>query len=221
MAGPRTKRILLVFGLFLAVVVVGAGVLAFMVSRDVPFDWENPNFVEASEARRKLKLYDNSVEAGSRGFVRLSQVEINSYLMSMINPTNKPVAAAEDIAGPVKLQRAALNLTSSNMVLHTWGEARKFGLPLRFVVQRGLRINQRGTAPWEISKEFMKIGELEVSKEYWPKFESYLEALDKPLLEQFKWTTNIQAILVAKNEVSQRPEFRLYTYKPIPAADRH
>ena len=54
MATSRTKRILLVSGLLFAVVFVGVLVVAFMVSRDVPFDWENPNEIEASEARRKL-----------------------------------------------------------------------------------------------------------------------------------------------------------------------
>ena len=221
MAAPRFKRIFLLFALLLLVLVVGALVLAFMISRDVPFDWENPNFVEASEARRKLKLYETSVQSSQRGFVRLSQLEINSYLSSLINSTNKSTNAVEGeiVEGPSKLRRVALGLTSTNMILYSWGEARKLGLPLRFVVQRGLRIQQKGTDPWEIKTEFLKIGELEIAPQYWSHFDSYLEALDKPLVDQFKWTTNIQAILVTKNDLSQRQEFRLYTYKPIPAAD--
>jgi hypothetical protein len=223
MAASRIKRIFVVFGLLLTMVMVGAVVLAFMVSRDVPFDWENPNFVEGSEARRKLKLYETSVQGGQRGFLRLSQLEINSHLESLLSSTNESTnaVAPEVDAGPVKLRRVALGLTSTNMMLYSWGETRKFGLPLKFVVQRGLQIHQKGTNGWEISTEFMKIGELEVSRKYWPKFDEYLEALDRPLLDKFSWRTNIQAMAVAKNELSQRQELRLYTYKPIPAADLH
>ena len=219
MAASKTKRIALMFLLLLIVAVVGALVLGFMLSRDVPFDTDHPNSIEASEAARKVKLYETSLQNGQRGFVRFSELEINSHLTSLLNPTNKTTNAieAEVSAGPVKLRKVALQLTSTNMVLYSWGKARALGLPLEFVVQRGLKINQEGTNQWTITTEFMKVGELEIEQKHWPRFETYLAALDKPLMDLFPWSTNIQAMIVAKNDLSQRPEFRLYTFKPIPA----
>jgi len=218
MAAAKTKRVLFLLMLLFAVVIVGILVFAFMISRDVPYDWDHPNAIEASEARRKLKLYETSLETGARGFVRLSELEINSYLASALNPTNKSTNAVEgEVAGPVKLQRAAVGLTSTNVILFSWGEARPLGLPLKFVMQRGLRINQSGTNNWSITTEFMKIGELEIERKHWPRLDPYVAALDQPVLEQLKWSTNIQAMIAIRSDVNSRPELRLYTFKPIPS----
>ena len=218
MAAAKTKRVLFLLMLLFAVVIVGIVVFAFMISRDVPYDWDHPNAIEASEARRKLKLYETSLETGARGFVRFSELEINSYLDSALNLTNKSTNAVEgEVAAPLKLRKAAIGLTSSNVVLYSWAEARPLGLPLNFVMQRGLRINQSGTNEWSISTEFMKIGELEIERKHWPRLETYVEALDKPVLEQLKWSTNIQAMIMIKTDVNSRPELRLYTFKPIPS----
>src|SRR5687767_7199144 len=214
----KTKRVLFLLGLLFAVIIVGALVLAFMISREIPYDWDHPNAIEASEARRKLKLYDTSLESGQRGFVRLSELEINSYLASVLSPTNRSTNAVEgEVSGPVKLRKAAVGLTATNIMLFSWGEAKPLGLPLKFMVQRGLRINQSGTNDWTIATDFMKIGELEIEPKHWPRFQPYLAALDKPLLEQLKWTTNIQAMIVIKADLNTRPEFRLYTFKPVPS----
>jgi hypothetical protein len=218
MAAARTKRVLFLLTLLFAVVIVGVLVFAFMISRDIPYDWDHPNSIEASEARRKLKLYETSLESGQRGFVRFSELEINSYLASVLSPTNKSTNAVEaEMAGPVKLRKAAVGLTSTNIILFSWGQARPLGLPLNFVLQRGLRLNQTGTNAWSVSTEFMKIGELEIERKYWPRLETYVSALDKPLLKELTWTTNIQAIIGIKSDMNQRPELRLYTFKPIPS----
>ena len=221
MAKNKTRSVALVLGLLFLVLLVVALVLAFMVSRDVSFDWENPNNIEAAEARRKIKLHESSMASSQRGFVRLSQLEINSYLMSVLNPTNKPTNSVtaevtEDAPGKVKLRRAALALTSTNMILYSWGDGKVMGLPVKFVIQRGLRIHQEGTNAWQINTEFLKVGELDIALKNWPKVQPYLDALDQPLLDQFRWATNIPAMIVARNELNHRPEFRLYTFKPIP-----
>jgi hypothetical protein len=220
MAKVKTRSIALIFGLLLVVTVVGALVLAFIVSRDVPFDWENPNYIEAAEARRKLKLFESSMESHQRGFVRLSQLEINSYLMSVLNPTNKTTNSVQaemntDASRQVKLRRAAVLLTSTNMILHSWGDGKMFGVPVKFVVQRGLRFRQEGSEPWTMNTEFLKVGEMEIAPKNWPRLQPYLDALDKPLLDELKLSTNFPAVHIARSEVN-RPEFRIYTYKPIP-----
>jgi hypothetical protein len=104
-------------------------------------------------------------------------------------------------------------------MVYTWGEYRFLSMPLKFVAQRGYRIEQERTNQWQMRMESFKVGELEVPKRCWDSVGELVQPLDQPLVDQFAWRTNIQAMLVRKNEVSERPELRLYTYKPIPAED--
>jgi hypothetical protein len=220
MASVRTKRVLFVLGFFMAVLFGTVLYFAYMLSRDVAFDWEHPNIVEATAARTKLKKYDDSLARGDRGYVRLTQLEINSYLMTLRTnfATNKIEGTA---AVPIHLHKVGVNLGQTNFVLYSWGHAKVFGLSLPFVLQRGFGIQQEGTNHWEFPVEFMRVGDMDIPQEFWPRLEAIINDADAPLLAEMRWMTNIQAMLVTKNELSERPEFRLYTYKPIPIADFH
>lgn len=220
MDSVRTKRV--VFSLaFLFIIILGTiFYLAYMVSRDVAFDWEHPNVIEAGSARTKLKQYDNALARGDRGYVRLTQIEINSYLNGLrTNFSTNKIEMTGRI--PIHLQRVGVNLGKTNFVLYSWGHAKMFGLSLPFVLQRGFGIRQEGTNQWEFPVEFVRVGDLEIPEEFWPRMEAMVHDADAPLLAEMAWTTNIQAMLVTKNDLSERPEFRLYTYKPIPVADFH
>lgn len=212
----RTKRVLFVM-VFLFLAATGAAIYAgYMLTRDIPFDWENPNFVEANEARRKLRLYDTSVTNGTRGFARLSQLEINSYLMS--NSTNR---ATNVVTGePFRFKKVGIGLGNTNFLVYSWGETSLLGRPVPFTMMRSFQIRQpEEDGRWDLTMNFMQVGNVEVPREYWGRFDQVVERMDAPLRNEFAWMTNIPAILVRKNELSQRPELRLYTYKPIPPAD--
>jgi hypothetical protein len=212
MKSQRTKRVLFALGLCAAVAFLGILWLAFLVSRDPGFDWENPNAVEAREAARKLKLFDTSLAAGSIGWVRLSQLEINSYLLSV---TNKP---SED-EPKAHLRRVGVGLGNTNITLYSWAETSFLKLPLKFVLQRDFHIVQQGTNFWNMPADSVKIGDLEIPRRFWRRLGPIAHDLDAPLVDRLRWATNIPALLVTKNELSQRPELRLYTYKPIPSSD--
>jgi hypothetical protein len=207
---------MLAVGLLALVLLVGVLVSAYMISRDPGSDFlEHPNPVEANHFRNKLGRYENALTNGQNGFVRFSQLEINSYIRQTL--TNN----ADTNTPGMHLRRVGVGLNSTNLTLYSWGEYRAFNLPLRFVVQRGFRIQQEGANQWEMPMEWMKVGEVEVPKRFWDSVGAELAPLDEPVKEAFAWRTNIQAMLVRKNELSQRPELRLYTYKPIPAEDLH
>ncbi|HUS35584.1 MAG TPA: hypothetical protein VM680_09560 [Verrucomicrobiae bacterium] len=209
----QAKRISLVFGLLFAALLVCAMVGAYMISRDVPFDFERPDVNEANSFRKKLRFYEAAKTNNQNGFVRFSQLEINSYIsrtMTNIVETN---------SSPLHLRRVAVALNGTNLTLYSWGEYRKV-LPLKFVVQREFRIQQEGTNLWEMPLVSFKIGEVEVPENYWTRMTEFLEPLDNPVKERYGWATNVPAILVRKNELSSKPELRLYTYKPIPPEDR-
>jgi len=214
MPSPRTKRVLFIVGLLFLVVFVGALVGAYMISRDPGFAFEDPKKFEADRFATKLGKYETAVANQQKGFVRFSQAEINSYIQQSM--TNRP---AETNATGLQLRRVGIGLGNTNVMVHTWAEYKALGLPLKFCAQRGFRIEQNGTNEWRMPLESFKVGEVEVPKRFWDSATAFLRPIDESVIEQFAWRTNIQAILVRKNEISDHPELRLYTYKPIPAED--
>src|ERR1051325_1785827 len=61
--------------------VASACVLAHLLTSEIEIAFtQDPNKVEAHEANRKLQLFSEAREAKRRGFIRLSEVEINSFL---------------------------------------------------------------------------------------------------------------------------------------------
>jgi len=203
-----------IVGLLFLVVFVAALVGAYMISRDPGFAFEHPNKFETDQFVTKLGKYEAAVSNHHGGFVRFSQAEINSYIQQSM--TNRPT---DTNAAGLHLRRVGIGLGNTNVMVYTWAQYKALGLPLKFCAQRGFRIEQNGTNEWHMPLESFKVGEVEVPKRFWDSASAFLQPLDEPLLEQFAWRTNIQAILVRKNEISDRPELRLYTYKPIPAED--
>jgi hypothetical protein len=185
-----------------------------MISRDPGFAFETPNKVEAENFAIKLDRYEKAVASGHEGYSRFTQGEINSYLKRSF--TN--LANATNTAG-MRLRKFGIGLTATNLIVYQWGESRFLSMPLKFVAQRAYRIEQEGTNQWQMHLESFKVGELEVPKSCWDSVGEFVQPLDQPIREQFGSRTNIPAILVRKNELSERPELRLYTYKPIPPAD--
>jgi hypothetical protein len=214
MISKRTKRLVVVLLSLPVVLVIVAGIYGYLLSRDPGFDMESPNAVDARECRRKLKLYGNSVTNGHIGFVRLSQLEINSYIREAL--TN---SVGDTNASGLHLKRLGVGLTTTNFTVYSWGEYKVMNFAAPLVVQRTYKITQQGTNQWQLPLESLKIGHVEISERIWDKVLPCLEPLDSAALDRFSWTTNILALLTAKNELSQRPELRLYTYKPIPAED--
>jgi hypothetical protein len=206
----RAKRVGVVMGILFAALLVGAMVGGYMLSRDVPFDFQ-PDVMEANSFRKKLRSYEQARTNDHKGFVRFSQKEINSYI-------SRTLTNVVETNG-MFLHRLAVELGPTNFTVYSWGEYRKI-LPLKFVVQRQFRVQQEGTNVWELPLVSLKIGEVEVPENWWPQVTEFLRPLDAPLKEHYPWATNVPAVLVRKNEVSTKPELRLYTYKPIPPEDR-
>lgn len=209
----QAKRIYLVFGVLFAALLVCAIVGAYMISRDVAFDFERPDLNEANSFRKKLRRFEEGRASNRMGWVQFSQSEINSYIsrtMTNIANTN---------GSPLQLHRVAVALGATNLTVYSWGEYHRV-LPLKFVVQREFRIEQEGTNDWKMPLVSFKIGEVEIPENYWQQMTEFLEPLDRPVKEKYGWVTNAPAILALKNERS-KPELRLFTYKPIRPEDRH
>jgi hypothetical protein len=203
------KKILLAFGLLIVLVIGVAGYGVFTLTRPLPFDFsQNPNAVEAHEADRKLKLLNEAQADRRQGFIRLSEVEINSLLESRYNSGKN--SRTND---PVKLVKSGVLLEASHITFITWHNAPVLGVNLPLVWQRVLTPSKQ-TNGWNFALHSMRVGNLEIPPQYWKQVEQVLGGNDSVFADRKDWLRKLPLVSVAHNEENKAAEIRLYTYLP-------
>ena len=194
-------------GLFLATVVAAAGAAGYFLTRPFSIEFaQNPNVVEAHEANRKLKLLNDAQSARRQGFVRFSELEINSFLEGNYHSGNATNA-------PIRLVKAGVILAEKSFTFVTWHELPVFGFNLPLVWQRVVT-PVKETNGWSFTLESMRVGEVQIPEGYWAEVKQYLGATDALFEERKAWLKTLPLVSVAHNEQSKSPEVRLYTYLP-------
>lgn len=207
MAKGYKKKIFFGFG-FIVVLTVGAvGALGYYLTRPLEVEFaQDPNTVEAQEANRKLKLLTEAQSTRKQGFVRFSEVEINSFLDGKYHGS----ATGE---GPLELVKAGVLLGEEQVTFITWHRAPVVGFELPFVWQRVVRPTKTKEG-WSFTLESMRIGALNIPEGHWPRVEQYFGTTDMLFAERMEWLKSLPMVMLAYNEDSKLPEVRLYTYLP-------
>lgn len=203
------KRLLWGGGTTLAVILGTAGITIYTLTRPLEVDFsQEPNAVEAHEANRKLRLLNDAQTTQKRGFVRFSEVEINSFLEGRYNATREAQTNS-----PVKLIKSGVILGSDRVNFVTWHQAPVFGLNLPIVWQRIVSPNKT-TNGWSFTLASMRVGNLEIPEQHWNRVNAILGVGDTLFEDRKEWLKSLPLVTLAHNEVSKSPEFRLYTYVP-------
>lgn len=199
-----------VLGSLLAIAVVAAaGSLVYMATRGVEVDWQqDPNKVELHEANRKMKLFDEAQSSKRKGFIRLSEVEINSFMENRFK-----MVSGSSAGSSMELHKSAVLLTGTNIHFVAWLEKPIFGYRIPLVWQRAITPIKE-TNGWTFSVDQMKIGQLEIPKRLWPQVEELIGPIDTAFEEKKDWLAQVPSIALTHNELSHSPEVRLYTYAP-------
>ena len=205
---PRRRFVVIFAVLFLLVAGTAGGTFFYLLTRDLPAHWQDPNRVELIEADRKLKLLNEALAEKTRGFVRLSEVEINSFIEDRYSVQTNSTKGE----GP-GMDRAVVLLTSTNLTLVTWVTKPLFGRELPLVWHRSLAPVQE-TNGWRMVMTAMRVGELNIPPRFWSKVEAELSGADGVFEERKVWLAQIPTVAIMRNEVNQKPELRLYTYVP-------
>lgn len=196
--------------LVLVVAVLGTvGSLLYLLTRPLGVDFtQDPNAVEAFEANRKLKLLNEAQTERRQGFIRLSEVEINSFLEGRYN-----AATSKATNRTVRLVKSGVLLDPRSLTFVTWHRVPVLGFELPFVWQRV--VTPTGdTNGWGFRLRAMRVGDLDVPPEYWSRIEAILGSTDAVFDERKDWLRDLPFVSLAQNEQSKSPEFRLYTYVP-------
>jgi hypothetical protein len=206
----KGKAVLKKIGAALAVTTVltlgAVGAAGYYLTRPLTLGFEHqPNAVEAEEANRKLKLLNRAQTTGKQGFVRFSEAEINSFL------DGKYKGAATN--GLLQLVKAGVVLDEGKITFVTWHNAAVSGYTLPFVWQRTVK-PLKTTNSWTFEVTSMRVGDVEIPEGHWPKVEQILGTTDSLFAERKDWLKSLPMVTLAKNEQSETPEVRLYTYLP-------
>ncbi len=207
---PPLKKILLALAVAIGAILLAGGYLFFQIKRDVDTDWADaPNSVDALEARRKLRLFQEAQKVSRRGFVRLSEVELNSYLEQNYSAT--AAAAQTNAPGSNGLLKSFVSLSVPDVTFYCWVKKRMIGFSVDFVWQRTVRL-ERTADRWNFPVQAMKVGNLEIRPRFWQLANRHLGGADQAFSKQFDWLAHLPGLEIAENELSHRPELRLYTY---------
>jgi len=213
LAASRTKKFFFALICLLLLAVLAAGLLLYRLTEPVPVHLgQEPNPVEASEAWRKLKLLNEALAAKRRGFVRLTEVEINSFIEDRYNNSASRTAPGND---PKAARRLKVNvlLTQTNLTVATWHVAPLLGLELPFVWQRTVVPEKIGER-WGFPIREMQLGSVKLAPRFWPHAIQLLGAADADFQERAAWLRALPGVSIARNERSRAAELRLYSYDP-------
>jgi hypothetical protein len=194
----------------LAVLVISLGAVAYLATRPVEIEFaQDPNPLELSEANRKIKLLNEAREAKKKGFVRLSEVEINSFMEARFHGSNDAPASPS-----VALVKSAVLLHQTNLTLVTWHRLALFGgFSVPFVWQRTVApVREGGTVKFEIGE--MRLGRINLPLQAWPQVSEFFGRTDAIYEDRRNWLASLPKVALMKNEISFAPELRLFSYDP-------
>ena len=209
MALPGKKKVFgfFVFLLLLAVGAVGAASYFLTRPLDVGFS-QHPNSVEADEANRKLKLLNEAQSERKLGFVRFSEVEINSFLDGTYQSTGSSTNAS-----PIRLVKAGVLLDDGRVTVVTWHSVPLFGSEVPVVWQRVIA-PQSTTNGWNFAVRSMRVGQVQIPEAQWSRVQEVLGTTDSIFEERKNWLKSLPMVTLARSADTELPEVRLYTYLP-------
>src|SRR5687767_13800792 len=180
------KRVLWGGGTALALILGAAGLAVYTVTRPLDLEFaQDPNAVEAHEANRKLKLLNEAQTTQKRGFVRLSEVEINSFLDGRYNSNNENQTNSR-----VKLVKSGVLLGQDRVTFVTWHRAPIFGFDLPIVWQRVVAPS-KDTNGWNFTLESMRVGQVEIPAQHWARINAILGVGDTLFEERKSWLKSL------------------------------
>ncbi len=206
-------------GVLLAVALVGAGYLYTQLTTYVePASMGSTSSVDAEEAGRKLKQFEDSFKANRRGFVRLDESELNSLLQQRYfrNPRQTEIAT-NSASTSSKLINARVHLTKEGILWLAWVRCNIRGQAFNLVWQRNVQLKRAGDH-YDFEVCSMRVGRQVIPPSYWKTVQEYLGASDQRLVDPYEWLTHLPMIEFNPSDASQALEVRLYNYADTPVA---
>jgi hypothetical protein len=197
-------------GLLLILIGIIGGLAAyvfFQVTAEVETRSIDPgDGLDAAEATRKIKALDDASKRSAKGFIRLSEPEINAHLAKIYKGNTNSHNGLLHV-------RSAVNLGPDHFTLFTWVKKSLPFMPIETAWQRKFELS--GTGP---AKQFklvsMKIGNLTVPENEWARVEKFLGPVDAVYSNEVTRLLLLPAIELRSVAGGRGFEARFYNYDP-------
>ncbi len=203
------KGIFRIFLVLILVVLAAVATLGYLLTMEVPVPRSGKlNKLDSKEAARKIKLISEAFLTGKKGFVRLSDVELNSFLKENVHipstgPTNELAA----------LRLCQVQYGNASFTAYSFVQKQVLGRPIEFVWQRDFILDPSGDIK-RLRLAGMKLGKVPVNQKLWPHVNQLFYGCDQALIKQFDWVPKLPAVYITNNEANSSLELRLYSVKP-------
>jgi hypothetical protein len=204
------RRCFYVLAVVIALCLLVAGYLYLQLTAAVQvLDSPAIKLTETSEVKRKLTLFEEGRKIGRKGFIHLSQGEINAYLEEYLGEkaskadTNAPV-------GRCQLLKTRVFLTPDGFIWACWIQTtwKKWSRPV--VWQRVFDLVREANR-WDVRLKSMYVGRMEIPAKYWSSAERFLGEVDSGFSEKYQWLSQLPAMEI-KTNMSLKLELKLYNY---------
>ncbi|MBU6400245.1 MAG: hypothetical protein KGS61_07985 [Verrucomicrobia bacterium] len=208
----RARIVLWSAGVLLSLALVIAAYGYYQLSAGVdPPGLEAPNILDARESSRKIKLLDQALSASKHGFIRLSEVEINSYLHAHY-PDPRTATNAPPDRDSCRLVKCCVDLVTGAVVFYSWVDLTWHGHTWTLCWQRAVQPRPQGDG-WTFSLTAMHVGNLPIPPRFWGNVSEIFAGADAVFTRQYTWLTRLPAVVIQPSELDQAPELRLYTFR--------
>lgn len=214
MTGTTGIRRIFTAGLLLiGVMLVGAAYIYFELTAAPDLSRVlMPNVFDAREAERKMDLFRSALAESKQGFIRLSEVEVNSWLQEQLEESPKEnVPAPREAEPPSPLKRCIMVIHDDTIIWYSFMEVSALGLDWPVVLEQKTKL-VRSEEDWGFETLSLKLGRIQIPEDRWHLLERFIPDGLKQFKAQTQWIRNVPAADVAWNEWTHRPELRLYTY---------
>lgn len=213
------KKALRILVILFGVGAVLAGYLYLRLTAEVaPPGVQTPSIFDAQEAARKLKLFEQARESARKGFIRLSEVELNSYVRERYlggfgKSPPPPLAATNGLID------CRVDLATNHLTWYCWLETERWKQRVGLCWTRIFSV-ARTNDQWTLALQAMRIGDVPVPPRWWARAHALLGPVDDTFSADRAWLSRLPAVELRANEFSQSPELRLYTYAESAALQR-
>ncbi len=203
------KKVLIVLGSIALLVLGGVGFVGYQATRPIDPGWiEKVNATSLSEAHRKIRLVTEAQRTAKRGFVGLSELEVNSYLTEITQEALKNTKT--NTTGAPTLRKSYLEIAFDGLTWDVSLQKKIYGQSLDLFWDRTVQI-QPG-AKVEFTPIRMRLGKITVPKMLWPHIEKAFGEVDNVYRSQFDLVSKLPSIAITTNATSKKPELKLYSY---------
>ena len=205
------KKVFFALAILIGIVTLGVVFFMFQLLADTSMaEIELPNDVDGKEAKRKLGVFEDAQKESKHGYIRLTEVEINSYLKERFaldsdqNKTNAP-------ANTCHLLKCTLDLKEKGIKFYCKVRKQWLGHSWEIVCQREGTIKRVKTR-WTFDLQSMYVGRQKISPYWQPTVQEFLRDVDQVFAAPLKQFGELPNLKLVTPEFAKSPQLWLYTY---------